>query len=79
MDHLCYFCLVFVILSARLFIDVLWSPHGKGLTSWLSFVMSNCEVVTFQLVFWVRCGTKLYRFLIGVVVQISSDRYWNSG
>ena len=32
---------------ARLFIDALWSPAGKGLTSWLSFVMSNCEVVTF--------------------------------
>ena len=29
-------------------IDVLWSPAGKGLTSWLSFVLSNCEVVTFQ-------------------------------
>ena len=32
---------------ARLFIDALWSPAGKGLTSWFSFVMSNCEVVTF--------------------------------
>ena len=31
---------------ARLFIDALWSPAGKGLASWLSFVMSNCEVVT---------------------------------
>ena len=31
----------------RLFIDALWSPAGKGLTSWLSFVKSNCEVVTF--------------------------------
>ena len=49
MDHLCYFCVVF----ARLFIDALWSPAGKGLTSWLSFVMSNCELVTFQLVYWV--------------------------
>ena len=29
---------------ARLFIDALWSPGGKGLVSWLSFVMSNCEV-----------------------------------
>ena len=29
---------------------------GKGLTFWLSFVMSNCEVVTFPLVSWVRCG-----------------------
>ena len=40
--------------SARLFIDALWSPAGKGLTSWLSFVMSNCEVVSFPLVAWVR-------------------------
>ena len=32
------------------FIDILWSPFGKGLTSWLSFVMSNCEVDTFLLV-----------------------------
>ena len=29
-----------------LFIDALWSSAGKGMTSWLSFVMSNCEVVT---------------------------------
>ena len=32
---------------ARLFIDALWSPAGKGVTSWLSFVMSNCVFVTF--------------------------------
>ena len=32
---------------ARLFIDALWSHAGKGLTSWLSFVMSNCVFVTF--------------------------------
>ena len=54
MDRLCYFCLVFVILSACLFIDAL-SPAGTGLTSWLTFVKSNCEVVTFQLVSWVWC------------------------
>ena len=36
--------------------DALWSPAGKGLTSWFSFVMSNCEVVTFSLVPWVRNG-----------------------
>ena len=42
---------------ARLFICALWSPAGKGLTSWLSFVVSNCEFVTFPLVSWVRCGT----------------------
>ena len=38
MDHLCYLCLVFVMLS-RLSIAALWSPEGKGLTSWLLFVM----------------------------------------
>ena len=37
--------------------DALWSPAGKGLTTWLSFVMSYCEFVTFPLVSWVRCGT----------------------
>ena len=42
---------------ARLFIDALWSPAGKGLNSWLSFVMSKCEFVAFPLVSWVRCGT----------------------
>ena len=57
MDHLCYICLVFVMLSySRLFINALSSPAGNELTSWLSFVMSNCEVVTFQLVPWVRFG-----------------------
>ena len=35
---------------ARLFIDALWSPAGKGLTSLLSFVMYNCEFDTFPLV-----------------------------
>ena len=39
MDHLCYFVLFLLCFCARLFIDALWSPAGKGLTSWLSFVM----------------------------------------
>ena len=39
MDHLCYLCLVSLCFHARLFVDALWSPAGKGLTSWLSFVM----------------------------------------
>ena len=29
---------------ARFFIDALLSPAGKKLTSWLLFVMSNCEI-----------------------------------
>ena len=56
MDHLCYFCLVFLCFHACLFVDALWSPAGKGLTSWLSFVMSNCDIVTFPLVSWVGGG-----------------------
>ena len=57
MDHLCYFCFVFLLcFHARLFVDALWSKAGKRLTSWLSFVTTNCDVVTFPLVSWVRCG-----------------------
>ena len=44
--HLCNKCLMFVMLS-RLFIAALMSSAGKGLTSWLSFVMFNCVFVTF--------------------------------
>ena len=54
----------FVIFYARLFVYALWSPAGKGLTFWLSFVMSNCDVIIFPLMSWVRCGALLYRFLI---------------
>ena len=56
MDHLCYFCLVLLCFHASLFVEALWSPAGKGLTSWLLFVISNCDVVTFPLASWVRCG-----------------------
>ena len=52
------FCLVLLCFHARLFIDaLLWSPAGKGLTSWLSFVVPSCEFVTFPLVSCVRCAT----------------------
>ena len=46
MDHLCYVCLVFVMLW-RLFIAALWSPAGKGLTSLLLFAAFNCVFATF--------------------------------
>ena len=55
MDLLCFYLLC---LCARLFICALWTSAGKGLPSWLSFVVSNCEFVTFPLVSWARCGTK---------------------
>ena len=45
MDLLC-FCSVLCLLwlFARLFICALWSPAGKGLTSWLSFVVCNFPI-----------------------------------
>ena len=51
MDLLCFFSV-----CVRLFICAVWSTAGKGLTSWLSFVVSYCEFVTFPLVSWVRYG-----------------------
>ena len=59
----CFFCesfmlflSCFVMLYVRLFVAALWSPAGNGLTSWLSFVMCICDVLTFPLVSLVRCG-----------------------
>ena len=52
MDHLCYLCIVFAMLS-RLFIAALWSAEGKGLTSWL---LSGILLLSY-LVSLDRCGT----------------------
>ena len=54
MDHLCYLCLLFGMLS-RMFVTALWSPEGKGLTSWLLFVMIIVILLLSHLVG--RCGT----------------------
>ena len=71
LDLLC-FCSVLCLLClcARLFICVLWSPAGKGLTSWLSFVVSNGELSG------VKCGTWLYRFLFYAPLLISVTSLW---
>ena len=37
-----------LVILSRLFIAALWSPAVKRLTSWLLFVMSNCDFVTFS-------------------------------
>ena len=55
-DHLCYLCFVFVMLSHQ-FIAALLSPAGKGLTSWLYFVIFNCVLSLSHVESWVRCGT----------------------
>ena len=53
MDLLWVFFLSYVCFaSVRVCLDV----PGKGLTYLLSFVVSNCEFVTFPLVSLVRCG-----------------------
>ena len=49
MDHLCCFCLVLLCFHARLFVDTLWSPDEKRLTSLLLFVGS---IVTLSLFHW---------------------------
>ena len=64
MDHLCYFCLVMLCFHARLFCWCL------VVTCWeradlLALVCDvYCDVLTFPLVSWVRCGAWLYQFLI---------------
>ena len=44
---LLYFCSVLCLLClcACLFICALWSPAGKGLTSWLPFVVSSVSLL----------------------------------
>ena len=56
MDHLCYLCFVFVMLS-HLFIATLWSPEGERLTSWLLLVMFIVILLLSHLVSWDRFGT----------------------
>ena len=40
----------------------LWSPVGKGMTSWLSFVILNCAFVTFP------CGIlgQVWYFIVSI-------------
>ena len=59
MDLLC-FCSVLCLLclGERLFVCALWSPAGKELTSWLSFVVST---VSLSLSHWyLGSGVVLY-------------------
>ena len=42
-------CICYAFVRVCLLVPcLLWSSAGKGLTSWLSFVISYCEVVTFH-------------------------------
>ena len=82
-DYLYFSVLCLVCLCVRLFICALWSPAGKGLTSSLSFVVSNCEFVTFPLASWVRCGYcidswNLHPYLLLLYQVIVSNFLWRS-
>ena len=67
------------MLSCTSIAVALWSPAGKGLTSWLSFVMSNCNIVTFPLVSWVSvsipdlCPLFAMKVDIGKVCPVIAD------
>ena len=72
-----------VVMLSRLLIAALWSPAGKGLTSWLSFVVLNCVVVTFP--FGILCQVRYlivsfpdlcplsYFHTVRIVLHISAD------
>ena len=60
-----FFCLVFAMpLCASVYMCLVVTCWERADLSWPSFVVSNCEFVTFPLVSWVRCATWLYRLLI---------------
>ena len=61
---ICYICLSFVMLSCAYVYWCLVVTCWERADLLATFVMSNCEVVTFPLVAWVRCGACLYQFLI---------------
>ena len=65
-DPFCYLCFTFVfIILSCLFQAALWSPAGKGLTSWLSCVWCFPVFLSlYHMVSQVRCSTWLHRFLI---------------
>ena len=65
MDHLYYIlfmsCVGHAFASGRF---CMWSPAGKGLTSWLLYVMFNCVFVSFP------CGILGQVWYLHVIVSI---------
>ena len=57
MDHSCYFCCMFVMLSSASVYCCLVVTCWDRADLLALFVMSNSEFVTFPLVSWVRCDT----------------------
>ena len=45
MDHFCYLCFLFVfVILSGLVLVALWSPAGKELASWLSYIHDDLLV-----------------------------------
>ena len=58
------FCLVFAMpLYASVYMCLVVTCWGRP-NSWISFLVSKCEFVTFPLISWVRCGTAWNFFVI---------------
>ena len=69
---LCHLSHFVFVMPSRLFSAALWSLAGKGLTSWLLFVMFNCTFVTFQ------CGILgLVWYLIVLIPDFCPLSYFN--
>ena len=62
MDPFCYLCFVSVMLSC-LFIESLWSPVGKGLTSWFSFF---CDVFLCFCHFFMLCPGRMWYLIVSI-------------
>ena len=50
---------VLFLMLTRLFIPALWSPEGKGLTSWLLFVMFIVILLLIFLIWYLGTGVVL--------------------
>ena len=82
MDLLC-FCSVLCLLClcSRLFICALWSPAGKGLTSWLSFVVSTVSLSLSHWCPWpdvvLDCidSLSLHPYLLSVTLKAPTGHY----
>ena len=57
-DHLCFFCLVFVMpLCASVYLCLVVTCWERADHLAIVCGVYNCEFVTFPLVSWIRCGT----------------------
>ena len=72
MDHFCYLVLCLSCVCICSF-ATLWSSVGNGLTSWLLYVMSNCDFVPFP------CGGILGQvwYLIVLIPDLCHLFYFN--